>query len=222
MKICQLRPPFLRSDRRSRSLLATTLIVDASTLRGWIYSTPRFKKGVRRHSIPERPTRSLPFISWDRKGHSCRKGDLFDDTRFLSSRGCIKVSTASRCTIVIRLYGCLRERVDWTERRNEMSHLRRYWTTRQRTYGILGSKSVEPSYGVVARNRVTRFSLSPLSLFLVHSRNSSNCWFRFVWVKNCPPEKKGDERLGQDCFFSFFFLLSLSRSASPFLSTVVR
>lgn len=220
MKICQLRPPFLRSDRRSRSLLATTLIVDASTLRGWIYSTPRFKKGVRRHSIPERPTRSLPFISWDRKGHSCRKGDLFDDTRFLSSRGCIKVSTASRCTIVIRLYGCLRERVDWTERRNEMSRLRRYWTTRQRTYGILGSKSVEPSYGVVARNRVTRFSLSPLSLFLVHSRNSSNCWFRFVWVKNCPPEKKGRREIGTRLLL--LFLLSLSRSASPFLSTVVR
>lgn len=163
MKICQLRPPFLRSDRRSRSLLATTLIVDASTLRGWIYSTPRFKKGVRRHSIPERPTRSLPFISWDRKGHSCRKGDLFHDTRFLSSRGCIKVSTASRCTIVIRLYGCLRERVDWTERRNEMSRLRRYWTTRQRTYGILGSKSVKPRMGWLLATVLHVFLYRPLA-----------------------------------------------------------
>lgn len=106
--------------------------------RGWIYSTPRFKKGARRHSILERPTRSFPFISSDRKDHSCRKGDLFEDTS--ASRLLAPMHKSFHGLLVIRSSSGFMDagkRVNWTERRNETSRR----TTRQRTYGILGQNA---------------------------------------------------------------------------------
>lgn len=69
------------------------------------------------------------------------------------------------------------KRVNWTERRNEMLRLRRYWTTRQRTHGILGvregktwKRSPYPVWGVAC----AVFSLSPPSIL--------SLWFRELFV----------------------------------------